>query len=213
MTNTTTWLAALITIAIILIYEAMLLMVQIRSPHRLARSAHATLREEWFNAISRLPGSEILAVQTLRNSLMSATMTASTAVLGLMGTITLLAPSLNSTFEASEAFPAHFTARLAMELMLIAILFASSVFSAMAVRYYNHAGFITSMPVDSEERRRWSAIGVTYLRRAGLLYSWGLRHLLMVAPVLASIVYPLAGPVAAMILIAALFGFDRFTRQ
>jgi len=32
-------------------------------------------------------------VQTLRNSLMWATMTASTAVLGLMGTVTLAAPA------------------------------------------------------------------------------------------------------------------------
>ena len=208
MTNTTNWLAALATIAIVLIYEGVLLLVQNRSPNRLARSVHATLREEWFLAISNQPGSEILAVQTLRNSLMSATMTATTAVLGLMGTITLLAPSLNSTFAVADSL--HFTARLSLELLLMAILFASSVFSAMAVRYYNHAGFICSMPVGSAERQRWSATGVIYLRRAGILYSWGLRHLLMVAPVLASIAFPLAGPVAAVVLVMALFGFDRF---
>jgi hypothetical protein len=93
----------------------------------------------------------------------------------------------------------------------MAILFASLVCSVMAVRYYNHAGFISSMPVDSEERQRWSATGVVYLRRAGLLYGWGLRHLLMVAPILAAIAYPLAGPVTAVILIMTLLGFDRFS--
>ena len=207
MTNATTWQAALVTIVILLVYEAALLLVQRRSPARLARSVHATLREEWFVAISKQRGSEILAVQTLRNSLMSATMTASTAVLGLVGTVTLAAPSLHSSFGAGDAI----TARLALELVLMTILFASLVCSAMAVRYYNHAGFISSMPVDSEERRRWSATGVVYVRRAGLLYSWGLRHLLMVAPILASIVYPLAGPVAAVVMVVALLGFDRFT--
>lgn len=209
MTNATTWLAALMTIAILVVYEAALLLVQRRSPARLARSVHATLREEWFVAISKQRGSEILAVQTLRNSLMSATMTASTAVLGLVGTVTLAAPSLHSSFGAGDAI----TARLALELVLMTILFASLVCSAMAVRYYNHAGFISSMPVDSEERRRWSATGVIYVRRAGLLYSWGLRHLLMVAPILASIVYPLAGPVAAVVMVVALLGFDRFTHE
>lgn len=213
MTNATTWLAALLTVAILLIYEGALLLVQRLSPARLARAAHANLREEWFAAISKQRGSEILAVQTLRNSLMSATMTASTAVLGLMGTVTLSAPSLHSSFGDAESISAHFTARLALELVLMTILFASLVCSAMAVRYYNHAGFISSMPVDSEERRRWSATGVVYLRRAGLLYSWGLRHLLMVAPILASIVYPLAGPVAAVILTITLLGFDRFTTK
>jgi hypothetical protein len=42
-------------------------------PTRLSRSAHAALCEDWFAALSRHCGSEILAVQTLHKSLMSAT--------------------------------------------------------------------------------------------------------------------------------------------
>ena len=48
-----------------------------------------------------------------------------------------------------------------------------------------------------------------YLRRAGLLYGWGLRHLILVAPMLGFIVHPLAGPVAAVLVVLALWGFDR----
>ena len=191
-------------------YEFSLLWLQRRDPTLLARSAHANLREEWFAALSAQKGSEILAVQMLRNSLMAATMTASTAALGLIGAATLLAPSLNSSFGTLDNMARHFTARLVIELVLMVVLFASLVCSAMAVRYYNHAGFILSMPVESEERKRWGPTAVAYLRRAGLLYSWGLRHLLMVAPLLAFIVYPLAGPVAAALVVAALFAFDRF---
>ena len=210
MTAVMTWLAAGITIAMLVTYELSLLWVQRRNPLTLARSAHANLREEWFTALSQQKGSEILAVQTLRNSLMSATMTASTAALGLIGSATLLAPSLNSSFGTLDNMTRHFTARLVMELVLMGVLFASLVCSAMAVRYYNHAGFILSMPVESDERSRWGPTAVAYLRRAGLLYSWGLRHLLMVAPLLVFIVYPLAGPVAALLVMAALYGFDRF---
>ena len=112
-----------------------------------------------------------------------------------------------------DAISAHFTALLALELVLMTLLFASLVCSAMAVRYYNHAGFISSMPVDSDACRRWPPAGVVYLRRAGLLYSWALRHLLLVAPTLASIVYPLAGPVPAVVVVLALLGFDRFTAK
>ena len=97
MTATNTWIAALFTLLILLVYETMLAVNQRRDPQRLARSAHAALREEWFAAVSAHPGSEILAVQTLRNSLMSATMTASTAVLGLLGTITLAAPAVRAS--------------------------------------------------------------------------------------------------------------------
>lgn len=210
MTSITAWVAAGITTGMLVAYELSLLWKQRRSPATLARAAHANLREEWFAALSKQPGSEILAVQTLRNSLMSATMTASTAALGLIGSATLLAPTMTSSIGTFDNLASHFTARLVMELVLMGVLFASLVCSAMAVRYYNHAGFVLSMPVDSVERRQWGPTAVAYLRRAGLLYSWGLRHLLMVAPLLVFIVYPLAGPVAAMLVVAALFGFDRF---
>ena len=209
MTIGRTWLAVLVTVAILAIYEMALLLARRRSPSVLARSAHATLREEWFAAISLQPGSEILAVQTLRNSLMSATMTASTAVLGLVGTVTLVTPALHATFGAPEGGVPAFSARLALDLVLMALLFASMVCSAMAVRYYNHAGFICSMPVGSPERQRWSAVGTSHLRRAGILYSWGLRHLMLVAPILAAIVHPLAGPIVAAILVGVLLRLDR----
>ena len=210
MSSTMTWLAAITTITLLLIYEVVLEFVRRRSPTAMARTAHAGLREEWFEAISRHPGLEILAVQTLRNSLMSATMIASTAVLGLMGTVTLAAPTLHATFGTEAIGLPHLTVRTLLELMLMALLFASLVSSVMAVRYYNHAGFISAIPVGSEERKRWTETGIAYVRRAGTLYSWGLRHLILVAPILACMLHPAAGPVAAVVMIAVLFGFDRF---
>lgn len=97
-----------------------------------------------------------------------------------------------------------------LELLLLTLLFASLVCSAMAVRYYDHVGFISGMPVASDARQRWAQAGMTYVRRAGILYSWGLRHLILVGPILASLLYPLAGPVAAALVIVVLSGFDRF---
>jgi hypothetical protein len=208
MTSIAAWLAALATVAILLSYEVALAIGHRRRPERLSRTAHAALRQEWFAAISAQKGSEILAVQTLRNSLMAATMTASTAALALMGVATLAAPSLHSTIGQGPDSPA-FTARLALELVLMTLLFASLVSSAMAVRYYNHAGFISAMPVDSEARRRWGDAGKAYVRQAGILYSWGLRHLVLIAPILASIVHPAAGPFAALCVVAVLGSVDR----
>lgn len=213
MTNTETWLAAIATVSVLATYELFLVIAQARHPRRLARSAHAELRAEWFSAVSAQTGSEILAVQTLRNSLMSATMTASAAALGLMGTVTLTAPSLHTGLADTSSGVHAVTPQLALELVLLTLLFASLISSAMAVRYYNHAGFISGMPVGSEVRQRWSSAGSAYVRRAGLLYSWGLRHLVMVAPVLAFILHPAAGPIAAMAVVAAVFAFDRVDLQ
>jgi uncharacterized membrane protein len=208
MTGALTWLATLATIAVLVAYEAALTVAQRRHPERMARSAHAVLREEWFTAVSQQKGSEILAVQTLRNSLMSATMTASTAMLGLIGTVTLAAPSLHASLSEAVMLP-NLTPRLVLELLLLALLFASLVCSAMAVRYYNHVGFISGMPVESEARRRWAEAGTAYVRRAGVLYSWGLRHLILVAPILACLLHSLAGPIAAVLVVVVLVRFDR----
>lgn len=209
MSGTTAWLAALATVGLLAAYELALALAQRRRPDRLARTAHAALREDWFIAVSAQKGSEILAVQTLRNSMMSATMTASTAALALMGTATLSISAHHPGPGEALALPA-FTARLALELVLMALLFASLLSSIMAVRYYNHASFIGAMPVESAARNRWTEAGRRYVRRAGILYSWGLRQLVLVAPILAAIVHPVAGPPAALVVIAVLVGVDRF---
>ena len=47
------------------------------------------MRGEWVARIMRAPGSEILAVQTLRNSIMAASVMASTSAVGLMGVVSL----------------------------------------------------------------------------------------------------------------------------
>ncbi len=212
MTSAMTWLASLVTIVILVAYEVGLVVVGRRDPGRLARAAHASLREEWFAAVSAQQGTEILAVQTLRNSLMSATMTASTAALGLMGTATLALPSLHEGFGAAAGIPV-LSPQLVLQLFLMALLFASLVASAMAVRYYNLVGFISGMPVESAERKLWAEAGVAYVRRAGILYNWGLRFLILVAPVLAAIVHPWAGPIGAVLVVAVLWSFDRFGKR
>ena len=47
------------------------------------------LRRAWIARVMESPGMEILAVQTLRNSIMAATVMASTSALGLMGLLSL----------------------------------------------------------------------------------------------------------------------------
>jgi hypothetical protein len=211
MSHEESGLLAALMLAILVGYESVLFGLQRWRPQRLARTAHASLRQAWFRAVSQQPGTEILAVQTLRNSMMSATMTASTAALALMATVTLSAPTLHSSLSSSAAAPSAWPVRLALELLLIALLFVSLVASTMAVRYYNHAGYISAMPVGSNARVHWAPAGEAYVRRAGLLYSAGLRYLILVAPVLACILHPMAGPPAAVVVVVALWGFDRFS--
>ncbi len=184
------WAVAL-TMAIVLANELLHRRRQRGAPQRQARSANALLRDQWFAAVSVQPSSEVLAVQTLRNAMMAATVVGSAAVLGLMGTVTLAAPGL--ALRGAAASPS-LDARLVLELSLLGLLFSALVASAMALRHCQHASFVVGMPVGSPERAHWAESGLGHLRRAGLAYSWAQRHLLLIAPVLAALLHPWAGP-------------------
>jgi hypothetical protein len=206
------WIAFGISSLVFLVYEAWVLWVGRRHPERMARYAHARMRVSWAEALSEQPGFEIVAVQTLRNSLMSATIGASTAALALMGTITLAGGSLvdsMSHLRAGGGLPV----RPVLEGLLMLALFASYVCSSMAMRYFNHAGFVMSMPAGSERRKPLNALVLDYVGRAGLLYSWGLRFFLMIAPLVAGIVNPLVMPPMTAALIFVLWMFDRPARM
>ncbi len=203
------WWPTLVTIAVLLLYQVLLAVVERINPHGVARSSHAHLRSIWFDAIARREGSEILAVQTLRNSLMSATMTASTAALALMGSITLAAPTFNAMAADGITSADLLTPRHVLELVLLLFLFVSLVSSVMSVRYYTHASFIAGMPADALEKRSWIPIGESYVRKAGLFYSAGLRYFVLIVPVVVAIVHPIAGPVAAILVTSVMYSLDQ----
>lgn len=195
------------TAAILLIvaYEAYVWTLQRSSPQATARSVHAQLRDAWVAALSNEPGSEMTAVQTLRNSLMSATISASTSAIALMGTLSLTARSVAHEVRASGGLP---SSEASLQLLLLATLFSSYVCSSMAMRYFNHAGFVMSLPVHAAARRSREPMASTYVKRAGVLYSWGLRCFLFVAPLVAGLMNPYAMPPAAVGLVLVLRIFD-----
>jgi len=202
------WIAFAVSLAVFIVYEGWVLWVGRRTPERMARTAHARMRASWAAALSERPGFEIVAVQTLRNSLMSATIGASTAALALMGTITLAGGSVLESISHPQA-EGVLPLRPVLEALLMLALFASYVCSSMAMRYYNHAGFVMSMPAQSAERKPLDPLAQVYVERAGLLYSWGLRFFLMIAPLVAGIVNPLLIPVMTAGLVFVLWLFDR----
>jgi hypothetical protein len=201
---TSWWMVA--TVAVLGAYEVGLLVAQRLRPQSMSRAMHGLLRTEWAEVLGEHAGTEVLAVQTLRNAVMSSTMVASTAAIALIGAANLSAPSFRASLGNVGL---EFSARLMLELVVLALLFVSLVSTVLAVRSYNHASFIVSMPVGSSARRRWMPTASDHLRRAGALYGVGLHHLVLVAPVLVAIVYPAAGPFAAVAVVVVLSRFDR----
>jgi hypothetical protein len=200
------WLAAAGSLLALVGYELSLRRLERINPGASARSAHAQLRSAWVGALSRQAGSEMIAVQTLRNSLMSSTITASTAALAWMGALSLL---VSSWARDPASATHHLSVRSLLIFVVLTTLLACHVCSAVAMRYFNHAGFVMSLPVDCAERCRRTAMADVYVRRAGLMYSWGLRCFLLLVPSLAGLVHPFIMPAAALGTIAALRAFDR----
>jgi hypothetical protein len=200
------WFAAALSVVLVAGYELRSLRAARHDPATTARSAHRVLRGEWVQALSRQPGTEILAVQALRNSLMSSTINASTAVLVLMGSISLMVSSRGaSTFY----FTLPITLTAVLQLAIVLTLFATYLCSALAMRYYNHAGFAMSLPVGSPERMGREPLAMIYVQRAGILYSWSLRCFFYAVPIAVGLLSPLSMPLAALALVVVLGLFDR----
>lgn len=173
-------------------------------PSRATRT-HDQLREDWLNATAATKGTEVLGVQTIRNSLMSCTMTATTATLSFMGGITLL----HSNW-ASQAMAAQQAVLLQHALAVLVLLGLSFVTSMLSARQWHHAGFVAGMPVDSEARQKWQPLGHRCLYRAGHYYALSVRLLMWCVPVLLVGIFPWAGLIAAAALLAVLLlGIDR----
>lgn len=206
MNSLLAWVLVTGSLALLAVYEGRVYWIGQRYPARTARYANARLRTQWVGAMSAQPGFEIVAVQALRNTLMSATISASTAALAVMGSVTLAGSSLAGRFNVGA--PDELL-HAVLQAMLVMTLFASYVCSAMAMRHYGHASFIMSMPAASPERAAFTPAAVTHVLRGGLMYSWGLRLFLMVAPLVAGIVHPLAMPVVTVLLLVALHFFDQ----
>lgn len=196
------WAAVITSALVIAGYELNLWRAGRRDAATTSRSANRLLRGEWVQALAKQPGSELLAVQALRNSLMSATINASTAALALMGSISLMASKGQA--EAQPLSP-----RMALELALAATLFAAHVCSAFAMRSYHHAGFAMSLPVGTLAREQRTQLAAAYVQNAGILYSWSLRCFLFVAPIVAGLLRPWLAPAAALGLLLVLSRFDR----
>jgi Protein of unknown function, DUF599 len=200
------WLFFVTSLLLLLGYEWRIHRISRDAPERLARTANARLRMHWVASMADKPGFEIVAVQALRNSLMAASISASTAALAVMGALSMLGGALvaNLTRWSGET-----SLHTLLQAMLVGLLFSSYVCSALATRHYSHASFIMSMPAGQPDRIALNPSAANHVRRAGLMYSWGLRLFLMVLPVVAGIVHPLAMLPATALLLIGLVLFDQ----
>lgn len=206
----------LISGLLLLTYHAYLRMKLRRNPHYTFQSVTRAARTAWVAAIMEDDGKGILGVQTLRNSTMAATFFASTAVLLIMGTLTLSGQSekLTSSWQQLDMVGSlHPGVWIAKVLFLLSDFLVAFFNFAMAVRLYHHVGYLLAVPIDKRPVAVTPLSVAVHLNRAGRYYSLGMRSYYFAVP----LVFWLFGPqfmlAATVVLIAVLYRVDRAPRH
>jgi uncharacterized membrane protein len=154
---------------------------------------------------------DILAVQTLRNSVMAASIMASTAILLVIGTLSLGSDGarLERMLSTLASKPIGEDGDHALLLLLLmADFFFAFFFFSMAIRFYNHVGYMINLG-GSEGAIFTPHRVAAFLNRAGRFYSLGTRAFYMCIPLVFGLFGPLYLVLSALGLVVALNLIDR----
>ncbi|UCF72337.1 MAG: DUF599 domain-containing protein [Deltaproteobacteria bacterium] len=168
------------------------------------------LRRGWVETVIE-EKRDVLAVQTLRNWVMAASFLASTAILLAIGI-------LNVAFRSEKLSPIAQVVNLLgsqsetlwfVKLLLLTIDFFFAFFNfSLAIRYYNHAGFMINVPGDRD-----SLVSPEYiakvLHRGTLHYTIGMRGYYLAIPFALWLFGPTWLLIGTIILVAVLRKLDQ----
>ena len=199
------------SVVLLVIYHRYLAYQTLKHPTYTVQALNRLARTAWVDMIMRQEGKEILAIQTLRNSTMAATFLASTAVLFIIGVLSLSGQGdkLEGTWHALNIGSKHSELWLIKLLLLLLDLFCAFFSFAMAVRVFNHVGYLVNVPLSLGHKMICPAHVAVHLNRAGKFYSLGMRAFYFTVP----LVFWLFGPhlmlAATIVLIVVLYYLDR----
>lgn len=196
---------------LVLVYQCYLRWRTRRDPASSAQDVMLAARAAWVGSVMR-DRRDILAVQTLRNSTMSASFMASTAVLLIIGVLTLSAQGdkLSGTWHSLN-FLGHASAEMwlfKLLVMLFDLLFAFFSF-AMSVRIFHHVGYLINVPLDKGLEVSQISKVEAQLNRAGIYYRIGMRAYYFTVPLLFWLFGPLWLLGATLAVVFFMFHLDR----
>jgi uncharacterized membrane protein len=202
------------SLALLVSYQVYLRYRLSKDPGYTVQRVNNLVRTAWVEEIMRRREG-ILAVQTLRNSMMAAVFLASTAVLMIIGVLTLSeqGDKLRTTWQALDVFGAAGSRLWLTKMLLLLIDLMVAFFSfAMAIRLFHHVGYMINAPQNADLVAANPAHVSAHLNRAGHFYSIGMRAYYYTVPLLLWLFGPhfmLGGTVA---LVISLHYLDRTPR-
>lgn len=198
--------------AMLILYHAYLRRKVRKDPTYTVQAVNRIARTAWVETIMSGGKPDVIAIQTLRNSTMAATFLASTAVLLIIGVLTLSGQGdkLSGTWHVLNNYGAtHAELWLTKLILLLLDMFTAFFSFSMSIRIYNHVGYLINVPVSLNHKSITPQHVAAHLNSAGSYYSIGMRAYYFTVP----LVFWLFGPhfmlTATCILIPVLYKLDR----
>jgi uncharacterized membrane protein len=169
---------------------------------------NAVIRKRWLIRIITTHGLNILAVQTLRNSVMAANFMASTSILLIVGALNLSDKMIGPRGLAALMQLSLLALPLVKWGLLIVIFFIAFFCFSMAIRYFNHVGYMINLSYENDGENRLFHTTLLYLNKAGRYYAWGNRAFYFSLPVILWFFGPYFLMAGTVILICGLLLMD-----
>lgn len=201
----------LLSVSLVIAYQFYLKYKESKNPAYTVTAVNVMARAAWVKTIMR-EGKDILAVQTLRNSTMAATFLASTAVLLIIGVLTLSGQEikLESTWHSLNVIGARHTELwLAKLLLLLLDLFVAFFSFTMSIRVFNHVGYMINVPIALGHKAISPDHVAIHLNRAGRFYHIGMRAYFYIVPIVFWLFSPLFMLISTVGLLVVLYRLDR----
>ncbi len=217
-TPTITWLtlvfndinSLVLSVFILVMYHVYLRNKVRKDPTSNVQAINRLARTLWVEAIMNAGKQDVIPVQTLRNSTMAATFLGSTAVLLTMGVLTLGAQTQSSARQVLDMSGARDQELWVIKmLLLLSNLFVAFFSFAMAIRIFNHVGFLINVPLALEHPSITPQHVAAYLNSAGKYYSIGMRTYYYCVPLVFWLFGPMLMVLATLALIPLLYKHDR----
>lgn len=205
-------LAFLVSSIFVATYYVMLLARTRRDPTSSIHGVNELARSLWVKNVMANPGKDVMAVQTLRNFVMGASLMATTAAFLILGTLSLTGQveSISRSWHVSSLYGSSSPELWIVKVMCLLADFIVAFFAfAMAIRLANHVVFMVNVPGP------WSLPALSpdgvaeRLNGAGRHFATGMRAFFFAVP----LVFWLFGPVFLVVatagLVLALHRLDR----
>jgi uncharacterized membrane protein len=209
-------------LAVMLGYHLWLLL-RIRSrPETTVIGINAINRRIWVRHIMEEPSGKhaVLAVQTLRNTIMASTVLASVAITLSSLVAALMASgvahglfSSSGSTTSSLVIGAGGEAALTLKFFAVLVCFlVAFLLNVQSIRYYSHTGLLVNVPLAAH-RRPASAVGYVTgtINRGFYFWSLGVRAYYFSCPVFLWLFGPIPMCASCVAMVAALYFLDVYT--